>query len=194
VATSTPNYGLIKPSGNPPGSGGDLIDVDNFNDNSDIIDAALHAHDLSLADINTELTDLGNLYPVAEQEVNDNSSHGPISTVETTILALPALTFSGTDKYKVFFSTYNFVFSVATDTYFVRLYDGATMIREWLLAGSTVNFGGFNATAIWTPAAGNRAVAIKAIRNSGTGTLTAAAAPIGMGTQIGIAPLIKDLS
>lgn len=46
MSTNTANYNLVKPDGNP---GGDLVDINVINSNMDIVDAALHAHDLSIA-------------------------------------------------------------------------------------------------------------------------------------------------
>lgn len=51
MATNTPNYNLVKPSGNPPETGGDLVDVAVINSNMDTIDATMH-------DFETRITDL----------------------------------------------------------------------------------------------------------------------------------------
>jgi hypothetical protein len=51
VSTNTPNYNLVKPSGNPPETGGDLVDVAVINSNMDTIDTALHDHEIRVADL-----------------------------------------------------------------------------------------------------------------------------------------------
>lgn len=55
MSTNTANYNLVKPSGAAPGLGGDLADIAVLNSNMDAIDAALHAHDLADAALDTRL-------------------------------------------------------------------------------------------------------------------------------------------
>ncbi|MBC2478145.1 hypothetical protein HGI39_26435, partial [Clostridium beijerinckii] len=106
---TTTNYGLKKPEGT------DVVDIQNFNDNADIIDQALKAHDTQLSDMvyqtaggtGTALTltingTLKNGYPItfiasannggAATTINGKKLYKPATTVAPNLIAEKAYT------------------------------------------------------------------------------------------------------
>jgi hypothetical protein len=180
VATNTPNYNLVKPT-----EAVDLVDIDVLNSNSDIIDSALHAHDLTLAanaaadDARLDALEAFRTKLELETSVQDTSAGAAISTVELLLMAaLPNVTYDGTTEVELMFSSYNLVRTISAETFNVNFYDGAvagsgTQISRHLLGAiSGANGGAITLRTRYTPPAGVHAFSIRAIRNSGTGVLT----------------------
>lgn len=101
---------------------------------------------------------------------NQNTSVGPTSgTTELTLDTSGSVTFDGTTLAEISFSWYNISQTVATDVFFVRLYDGSTQLQQWF-NDISANGGGGNMRAVLTPSAGAHTYTARLVRSSGTGT------------------------
>jgi hypothetical protein len=117
------------------------------------------------------------LFPEFDTVLTANSA--AISTVETTLATLSSFTVDGSTEVELAFSFYNFSATVVNDTFFLRMYDGATMLHQDLVVfagASTGNSGGKTIRTRFTPSAGAHAsVTVKYVRNGGSGTSTLSA-------------------
>ena len=101
---------------------------------------------------------------------------------DLVVLTLGSITGDGTTEVEVEYDCYNSVGTVATDSFFVSIWDGATAgsgtkIAEKLIElNGQLNSGGLHVRAVDTPAAGSHTYTARIQRNSGTGTLVIAAA------------------
>ena len=95
-----------------------------------------------------------------------------ISTVETTLLTLPAITGDGAAKVTLQFSWYAFTQTVTTDKFALRIYDAATLIATCLLVGpdDASRAGGTFVAGPVTPTVGSHTYTVRIQRLSGTGT------------------------
>lgn len=110
-----------------------------------------------------------------------SASVGPTSgTTELVVCTAPAFTADGTTIVELSFSWYNITQTVATDLFFVRLYDGATAGAGTQLAQhfppNALNSGGGYTRAVFTPTAGAHTYTARLVRSSGTGTASVIAA------------------
>lgn len=108
-----------------------------------------------------------------EVKTTVTSSSAAIGSTETTLATLPSFTADGATDVELALSYYNFVASAAPISFFLRFYDGATLLDERLLvmtgASVQLNTGQGTARTIFTPAAGaHAAVTAKLVRNGGT--------------------------
>lgn len=91
-------------------------------------------------------------------------------------VAFTTVTVDGSTPIRIVFDWYNIVLTSATATFFLEVLVSGVMVRRRLLVGvGSLNLGGGSIEVVSTPAAGNQSVAIKLVRNSGTGTAQLAA-------------------
>lgn len=102
------------------------------------------------------------------QRVTTSSSSTSGTNELTVITAL--YTSDGVTEAEVVFDWYNVVKTVANDVFLMRLYDGSTLMRSWLLNVAITNAGGGILRDIWTPPAGVRTLTGRLVRSSGGGT------------------------
>lgn len=105
-----------------------------------------------------------------------STTSGSLTTSATTVLTLisaPAASFDGATEVSIEFSAYNFVKSVASDTFLLRIMDGATQLQQQLLGYNTavVNAPSGPLRAVLTPSAGSHTFSVTVVRNTGTGTI-----------------------
>jgi hypothetical protein len=101
-------------------------------------------------------------------------------TTQLVIATAPEITCTGVERLVILASWYNLVTTVATDTFFVQIYDGATAgsgtkLAQVLTLNNTANAGGGTTHAVVTPSAGAHTYTMRIQRNSGTGTAAMAA-------------------
>lgn len=102
---------------------------------------------------------------------------GSFTTSAATELTLATVTVTcdGTTPVEVQFTWYNFVKTVAGDTFLWKLYDGATQIAQALSENTAVvNTAAKPLRTVLTPTAGSHSFTAKIVRNTGTGTAQAA--------------------
>lgn len=105
--------------------------------------------------------------------VNRTSSTTTSGTTELTIDTTGTFVADGLMEVEVTWSAYNMVKTVNTDSFFLRLYDGAVLIRELFIpASSGTSVGTVPISKVLTPSAGNHTFSVRVVRNSGTGTMT----------------------
>lgn len=110
---------------------------------------------------------------------NSQVTTGTFTTSSTTELTLATVTVTcdGTTSLEVEFTWYNFVKSIAGDTFLWKLYDGATQLQQALNENTAVvNTGNKPLRAIVTPTSGSHTFTAKIVRNTGTGTASASPA------------------
>ena len=91
-------------------------------------------------------------------------------TTGSTLATAPAITGDGTTQVKVSFSCWQFNSSIGTDTFDIKVMDGATQIALVAPAISANNKSvGVHVAAIDTPSAGSHTYTIVAVRTSGSG-------------------------
>ncbi len=109
-----------------------------------------------------------------------SSDQGPTSGTTELVVASQAVTFDGVSTYAMTFDCYNITFTVATDTFFLQIYDGptagsGTKLQEHLLVpNGATNLGGRHITAYANLSAGSHTITARLLRNSGTGTASIA--------------------
>lgn len=128
--------------------------------------------------LNTHLRDnLNFLKSGVVSSTTVSASVGPTSaTTELVVASAPAVTLDGTTQVEVMFNWYNVTYTVATDSFLMRLYDGptagsGTQVAQWLLA-IAANGGSGNIRAILTPSAASHTYTARLFRSAGTGTAT----------------------
>lgn len=88
MATRTDNYGLIKPEGT------DFYDIDDFNENADIIDEALHNLSLTIITANAKVIEIADW--VSDAMFEDYPYKAEIAIDGVTAEYVPAVTFEPT--------------------------------------------------------------------------------------------------
>lgn len=111
-----------------------------------------------------------------------SSSASTSGTTDLVVLTLGSITGDGTAQVEIEFDAYNAVGTVATDTFFVSIWDGATagsgtkLAEKLIVLNGNLNSGGLHVRAIDTPSAGSHTYTARIQRNAGTGTMQIAAA------------------
>jgi len=117
---------------------------------------------------------------VAPQSVHVTTTQGPTSgTTELVVATLAAFTPDGSTEIELVFNWNRVTFSVGTDTFLMRLYDGPTAGSGTLLIDSLIIQGSGSTepgagSVRWrgTPSNASHTYTARIVRNSGTGTAT----------------------
>jgi hypothetical protein len=179
VSTNTPNFNLVKPSGAAPGAGGDLVDITVLDGDLDIIDTVMKTNADGVTNLDTRLDSVEAKLAILalETETISTVSSAGITNVETILMTLPSVTYDGLTEVELMYSYYNGVLSDVDGTFFLRFYDGATLLQNFLIAGqgAHTNQGGAVYRTRFTPIAGaHAAITVKVVRNSGAGSFAVA--------------------
>jgi len=132
-------------------------------------------------------------YAFTPVRTSPNAAVGPTSAAtELVVCTAPSVTVDGTTEVEVTFGWYNFIQTVATDLFIMKLYDGPTAgsgtIIGYFLIAPAINAGGGFMRANNTPASGAHTFTARIVRSSGTGT--ASCNMQGTGNGITVKPFV----